>query len=354
MNTLVVIDTLTPAVLTEPGGIEAILSKIETGVRLIDTDISTPAARAAVKSLVRKIASSKVAFDGAGKELAAEWKAKAKLIDVERAKVWDRLEALQAEVRQPLTDWEGAEKARIAGHQNEIQRLIDMAALTAERPTAAEVSERLAVLEATPKRDWQEFAKPAETARSEAFSKLTVLKAAAVKFEAEQAELARLRAEQAAREQKERDDRIAAEAAEQARLVAEAKAAREAKEAADRAENERRQVEQERADAVARAEKAERDAKEAAEKAERDRKAAEVKAESDRVAAIDAERRRVAAEAEAAAAEVAKREANTRHRNKIHREIIAKFCARGFSEIEANNIVSWLKDGEVPHVSIAY
>lgn len=354
MNALVVIDTLTPAVFTEPGGVEAIISKLEADVRSIDTDISTPAGRAAVKSLAHKVARSKSALDEMSKALVTDLKKQTGAVDADRRIIRDRLDALKEEVRKPLTDWEDAEDARIAGHQNEIQRLIDMAAFSAERPTAAEVSERLTALEATPKRDWQEFAKPAEAARSEALSKLTALKAAAVKFEDEQAELARLRAEQAAREQKERDDRIAAEAAEQARLVAEAKATREAKEAAARAENERLRVEQERADAIARAEKAERDAKEAAAKAERDRKAAEAKAESDRALAVDAERRRVAAEAEAAAVETEKRERDKEHRKKINSEALAALVKAGLSEADGIKAITAIVLGAVPHVKIAY
>lgn len=354
MSALVVIDTLTPAVFTELGGIESIISKLEADVRAVETDISTPAGRAAVKSLAHKVARSKTALDDMGKALVADLKNQTGAVDADRRIIRDRLDALKDGVRKPLTDWENAEVARISGHQNEIQRLIDMAALTAERPTAAEISERLAALEAAPKRDWQEFAKPAKTARSGAFAKLTVLKAAAVKFEAEQAELARLRAEQAAREQKERDGRIAAEAAEKARMVAEAKAAREAKEASDRAENERRVVEQERAVAVARAEKAEREAKEDAAKAERDRKAAEAKAESDRAIAIDAERRRVAAEAEAAAAEAEKRERNKQHRKKINSEALSALVEAGLSEVDGIKAITAIVRGAIPHVKINY
>jgi len=52
-----------------------------------------------------------------GKELKSEWKAKCDSIDLERRKIWDELEALQATVRQPLTDFENKEKERIAAEE---------------------------------------------------------------------------------------------------------------------------------------------------------------------------------------------------------------------------------------------
>ena len=52
----------------------------------------------------------KTAIDAMGKELKSEWKAKCDAIDLERRKIWDELESLQATVCQPLTDFENKEK----------------------------------------------------------------------------------------------------------------------------------------------------------------------------------------------------------------------------------------------------
>jgi hypothetical protein len=41
MNALVTIDTLTPEVVFAPGGVEAIISKLETEVRAVKTDMSS-------------------------------------------------------------------------------------------------------------------------------------------------------------------------------------------------------------------------------------------------------------------------------------------------------------------------
>lgn len=363
MNALVTLDTgaLTPAIFAKDGGIDAMLASIETEVRAIPTDISTPAGRKAVASLAHKVARSKTAFDAMGKDLAAEWKLKAKAIDTERSRVWDRLEALQAEVRKPLDEYEAAEAKRIADHQTAIQAIIDLGTFNADMPASADVIAALTALEALPDRDWQEFKQKAATARSETFAKLQALKSAAIAREEQAAELVRLRAEQAEREQRERDERIAAEAAAKATREADERAAAEARRIADEAAERERRAEQEQADALAAADKARRDAEEATAKAERDRlaaiKAAEeaaAKAEQDRLAAIDAERQRVADEAAAEATATAKREADKAHKKAISNEAKAALVAAGLSEMDAIKAVTAIARGEVPHTRISY
>lgn len=331
MNALVVIDTLSPAIFSEECGIDAMLSSLEAKVRSVQTDISTPAGRAAIKSLAHQVARSKTAFDEMGKELVSEWKAKSKAVDKERARVWDRLEALQTEVRKPLTDWEDAEADRIRQHDAALAE-ISMLQIFGDDATSHDISDRLDQLASMPNRDWQEFKARAEKLRSETFAVLTVHKDKAVKREAEQAELARLRAEQAEREQKERDDRIAAEAADKARLVAEAKAAREAQEAADAATAETRRLEAERKAADDRAAKAEREA----------------------AAAVEAERKRVADEAARDAAETAKREANEKHTRKINNQIIDDLMTAGLDQDSAQMVVVAISHGSIRHTKITY
>jgi hypothetical protein len=271
MNALVVIETLTPAVFAEPGGIEALLQKLETDVRAVETDVSTPSGRAAIKSLAHKVARSKTALDDMGKDLVADLKKQTGAIDAERRMIRERLDALKDEVRKPLDDYENAEKERIGAHERVLSEITSLALFEQNPATSQQIKERLAALPGLADRNWQEFAQRAAKARADAFASLTVAADAAARREAEEEELKRLRAEQAAREQKARDDLIAAQAAEAARLMAEAKAAREAKEAADHAAEIQRKADAERAAAVARAEKAERDAKAAAEAAEAER-----------------------------------------------------------------------------------
>ena len=361
MNALAVIETLTPAIFSQEGGIDSMLSKLEADVRAVPTDISTPKGRKEVASIAFKVARSKTAFDEMGKELAADWKKQAKAVDQERARVWDRLEALQAEVRAPLTEWEEAEALRIADHEASIREMVDLATFDDDAPASAAVVAALSVLEALPARDWQEFKQKAAAARSETFAKLQGLKDAALQREAAAAERARQEAERVAKEQQERDERIAAEAAAQATREAEARAdaerqrvARETAAAAEKAAAEQRAAEAEKAAAVARAEKAERDAVEAAERAERARLAAAEQAEKDRLAAIETERGRVADAQAAEDAETARREADKAHRKQFNSEALAALIAAGMSEADGIKAITEIARGNVPHVKISY
>jgi len=356
MNELVKLETLTPAKIFAPGGVDDILAKIKAEVMSEAVDISTKAGRDAVASLAYKVARSKTALDKMGKDLGdANYKAW-KAITAERAKIEKELDALRDEVRKPLTDWENAEKDRIAVLEEAIAEIGRTASFLVPDPSSHEILGRLHYLEelSSKERNWQEFGKRAADAMQ---ASLTALKAAfevAEKREAEAAELARLRADEIARQQKERDAKIAAEAAEKARVEAEQKAAREAEAAARAADAERLRVEQEKAAAIARAEKAEADRKAAAAKAEQDAKAAAEAAEKRQAAAIEAERKRVADEAAKVAAETARREADKAHRAKINNEALAAIVLLGSESELAKAIVSAIARGAVPHTKIEY
>lgn len=351
---LVVIRQMTPAIFADSASVEDVLAKLEQEVRAIPRDISTADGRAAIASLAYKVARSKTALDDMGKELVAEWKAKASLVDAERRKIRDRCDALKEEVRKPLTEWEEADKRRIEAHEKailDVQALLDFGG---QEATAAQLKERIDILAARPPRQWEEFIQRASDAALFVGRRLEDLHAAAVAREAERAELARLRREQAEREQRERDGRIAAAAAERARLEAEAKAKREAEEVAERAAAEQRRVEREKAEALARAEKAEADRKAAIAKAESDKRIAAEAAERARIAAVEAERRRVADEQAREAAATAKREANTRHRAKINGEARDGLVKVGLTVEQGTAVVTAIAKGEVPNVSISY
>jgi colicin import membrane protein len=342
MNALVTIETLTPAVVFAPGGVDAIISKLEADVRAVSTDISTEAGRKAVASLAYKVARSKTALDDMGKQLVADLKAQTGKIDSERRVIRDRLDALRDEVRKPLDDFEQAEKNRVDAHEINIAAIMQAAQFGPDA-NSAEIKQRLEAVGTLTQRDWQEFAARATAAADEVRKVLAAALTQAEKREAEAAELARLRAEQAAREQAEREARIAAEAAERAKADAEAKAKREAEQVAAKAAAEQARVERERADAVARAEKAEADKKAASERAERDR-----------VAAIEDERRRVADAAAKEAADKARREKDKTHRAKLNNEALAALTALGVEGELGKAVIAAIARGEVPHISIEY
>lgn len=325
-----------------PGGVDAILKKIADEVRAHKPDISTEAGRAAIASLAYKVARSKTALDDMGKDLVSDWKTKAAAVDVDRRKIRAGLDALKEEVRKPLTDWERADMARIEAHE---QAIADMLAMLnfVEEPTAADLQALIDIHAARPARAWEEFTQRASEAAAMVGARLEKAHAAAVKREAEAAELDRLRAEKIASEQKERDDRIAAVAAESARLQAEAKAEIAAAAA-----------EMERQAAIFRAEKAEADAKAAHEKHMRERDEAIAAAERSRLAAIEAERQRVADEKAAQDLLAKKREENKKHRAAINNEILAALVQAGVSEAAGKTVIGLIASGNCPHVKISY
>ena len=341
MNAIITIETLTPAIVFAPGGVENIISKLEAEVRAIATDISTEAGRKAVASLAYKVARSKTALDEMGKQLVADLKAQTGKIDAERRTIRDRLDALRDEVRKPLDDFERAEKTRVDGHEVAIAAILQAAQVG--DLDAAGIKARLEQVGSLTQRDWQEFATRATATADEVRKALQAALALAEKREAEAAELARLRAEQAERERREREERIAAEAAERAKAAAEAKAEQDAAAAAAKAAAEQQRIEREKAEAIARAEKAEADKKAAAEKAERDR-----------LAAIETERKRVADAAAKEAAEKVRRERDKAHRAKINNEALAVLTSLGLETETGKVIIAAIAKGDVPHISIEY
>lgn len=365
------------------GGVDAILEKIRAQARSVETDISTPAGRQAVASLAYKIARSKTALDAMGKELGEAnyraWKA----ITAERARIETELDALRDEVRRPLTEWENAEKARVAAHEAALDRICEAPGFYEADNSADDLRLRLAHLESYPPRDWQEFAKRAADVLAGEIAKTKVALAAAEKREAEAAEAARLAREKAERERAEREALIAEnarrEAEEKARRAAEAEARRvasetaaKAKAAEEKARREREAIEAKAksdAEAAERArlaeEQARREAEQRAAKAEADRKAAEERAatesrlaaerlERETKEAAERERQRIADAQAKDAAEAAARAANRRHRAQIHVEARDALVKEGLSEPAATTAISAIARAVIPHTRITY
>jgi len=107
-----------PTEIFRPGGIESILAQIAERARSEIPDASTHKGRAAIASLAHRVARSKTALDDAGKSLVAGWKQQAALVDAERKRARDFLDALKEEIRRPLTDWE-QEQERIEREEAE-------------------------------------------------------------------------------------------------------------------------------------------------------------------------------------------------------------------------------------------
>jgi|SRR5882672_180962 len=400
---------ITAQLVYQPGGPEAIIARLEAEVRAFKGDISTEKGRGEIKSLAHKVSRTKSLLDEMGKELTEGWKKAAKVVDVDRKKIRDRLDALRDEARKPVDDWEEYEEKRIQGHRDALTVLEDLGVFTFgddAEPTAKMVHDRIAVIEELPARDWQEFSTQVADRRAALLLNLGGMLKRAQKRESDAAELAELRRQQAQRAADEEAARAAAEAAriaEEQRLAAEQEAERVrlAEEQRQREEAERIRVAAEEARiaaeqaAAAEAERVrlanETAAREAAERAEaaqaeRDRvveaerqrlerervaaveaqQAAIAKAEENRIAgekaaaaaaqkAIDDERARVAADQVRENQAALDREKNKQHNAKINGEVLAALQQHaGLTKDGAKAVVVAIAQGKIAHTKISY
>ncbi len=353
-----------------------ILGKLAAKVAAFKPDASTPLGRDEMRSLAYEIAKGKSALIKIGKGLTENWRKSTKAVNEECNLIETRMDELRDRVREPLTAWENAEKNRVAAHEAALASIAALAEIAADSSADA-IAAHLARLQVPSERDWQEFVRRAADTRASTIARLTSMHAAAVKREAEAAELARLRAEEAERQrqeairqQAEREARIAAEAAEGARLEAERRATEEAATAERRAAEERERLEQQTREAEDRAQKAEANriaAEQGAERerqewAERERLAAE-QAERDWRDAVEAERRRAAQEKAAEEEAERKRAADKAHRASVNRAALNAMLAvmseahsgtREEAEAIARSIVQSIARGAIPAITIHY
>ncbi len=307
------------AVFTNNDQLDPLIELIEKEARSLVPDVTTKKGRDAIASMAHKVARSKTYIDNAGKDLVAELKALPKQIDESRRVVRERLDALKDEVRRPLTEWE-AEQERIKAEEA-------MNALHAE------------ALEMNIKFD-RELA-----AKFEADHEMALLM---------DKDFDRERADKAAEAERQR---IAHE--EEIKRLAAAAAAREVEQRAQREREEAAHRE-----AVLKAQ---------AEQAERDRIAAEQKAEADKKAAVEAERRKAQEEADRIrreaeqreqarlaeekrkADEQARREADVKHRKTVGTDIVKALVANtSLTRDQAIEVLTAIKDGNIPHTGISY
>lgn len=318
------------AVFTNNDQLDPLIELIEKEARSLVPDVTTKKGRDAIASMAHKVARSKTYIDNAGKDLVAELKALPKQIDESRRVVRERLDALKDEVRRPLTEWE-AEQERIKAQEA-------MNALHAE------------ALEMNIKFD-QELA-----AKFEADHEMALLMDKDIDREradkAAEAERQRIAREEEIKRQAE--EKAKREAAEKAQREIDAAAAREREAilAKERAERERIEAQQ----------RAEREQREAAERAEREKQAAveaerrKAQEEADRIRR-EAEQREQArlAEEKRKADEQARREADVKHRKFVGTEIVKALLANtSLTRDQAIEVLTAIKDGNIPHAGISY
>lgn len=340
-------------------------------------DVSTPAGRAALKSLAFRVTKTHTTLKAASLELTEGWRSQVAAVNAARGPMIERLTALAAEVRKPLTDWEDAEAARVAANAATLAEMRAAAAVSPEDTSATVTTRGREIYARTFEApQWlPSEADEAETVKDATVAALVAARNRLAKDEADAAELEILRKEKAERDER---DRIEAEKREE-----EARVAREAEEArqreADRVEAERVRVENERLAEERRAEDERQRvarASEQAAQAERDRLQAEhdeamrverearekvereAQEERDRIAeerlVAEAERQRIANEQAAQAAEDARLAKNRAHVGAIMRAAKEAIMTTGVSEEHAKAIVVAIKAGLVPAVSISF
>lgn len=315
------------------GGTKALFGRVSENARSVVFDMSVKKDRESLKSFAYSLARIKTTVDNHGKELVSGIKQQAALIDADR-KFWrDSMELLQDEIRKPLTDFEQAEKDRVAKHENSIERIKSSAhwyvdTMLSELQQSLDWLENHLVIDSS----YEEYEEAAKLAKYEAIELLRKGIADREKYEAEQAELERLRLAEQARLQREHEERIAREAAEKATREAEEKARFEA----ERVQREKLESEQREARL-----KVEKEAAElrAAQAAENERK----RIEAEQVAKAEAERK--AAEA---------READQAHKKLICSEALKGLTDLGVSVDQGKAILNAINKGLVPHVSIKF
>ncbi|HEB5177069.1 hypothetical protein WNJ41_01310 [Klebsiella pneumoniae] len=307
------------AVFTNNDQLDPLIEAIEKEARSLVPDVATKKGRDAIASMAHKVARSKTYIDNAGKDLVAELKALPKQIDESRRVVRERLDALKDEVRRPLTEWE-AEQERIKAEEAMLALHVEALAMN------------------------EEFDRQLE-ARIESDHEMALLMNDA--FDRERAE----KKAEAERQRIAREEEI--------KRQAEAKAMREAEER-HRAELE----------AAARREAEERAAKE---RAERERIEAQQRAEREKQAAVEAERRKAQEEADRIrreaeqreqvrlaeekrkADEQARREADVKHRKTVGTDIVKALVANtSITRDQAIEVLTAIKDGNIPHTGISY
>ena len=229
----------------EGSNLDALYGVIEKKAKGLVADVTTKEGRSQIKTAARQLASVKTKVDDLGKQVVADLKALPKVIDNNRKKWRESMEALQDEIRRPVTEIEEREKAVEA---------ICNTHLNLAFASSAEIEAEIKKLEDTPltEEKWKESLKDATLAISGEINALKVLRDAALKKEEDARRLAELEAKQAEAERIIREQKIREEAERRAKEEAEARAAAE-----------KARLEREKEMAERRAAEAERKAKEA-------------------------------------------------------------------------------------------
>lgn len=355
-STELALPTITPEQYPElyvSGGLDQFYQQIREQVMSEVPDLATKKGIARIKSLAASVSTRKMDVVKPGRDYLRVIKAKPKLIEAVLRDFEDKMDALRDEVRQPVTELEENEKARIAALDQRIVAIQSFSGKVTNESPSSEIKLWISELEAIAiDGTWSEYKERAQVAKDAAAQKLNQSLQSRLTWEAQQAEIARLKEEREEQERIQREKEIA----DRARHEAEQKALREKLESEQReqaAKDALLKAEQDARDAKL---KAEQDAKDAAERAELATKRA---LEQERQRQID-EQNRIAQEDEQRKADAAAKAANIEHQKLINNEILDDMQAYALSKgLEVSRdtlriVLAGMVFGKVRHTQVQY
>lgn len=345
-STELALPTVTPEqypALYVSGGLDPFYQQIRQQVLSEVPDLTTPKGIARIKSLAAQVASSKVAIEKPGRDYLRQLKEMPKAIEAELRDWKEKMDALRDEVRQPVTELEEKEKARIAAldaRLNQIQTIKAATELTQQ--TSATLTGYIDHVNAIViDESWQEYQQRAELLKTVTLAELDKALDRAVVFEKQQAEIARLKAEQEERDRLQREEQIAA----QAKHAAEQQALRE------KIESEQREQAAKEAQL-----KAEQDAEDAQRRLEQERLNAEERERLAAELAAEQERQRMAQEEADRKAEDERRFADVEHRRTYNNQIIndLMLALPSLTKDDAITLLTAMVQHKIRHTSVQY
>lgn len=225
--------------------LDELYAQVERMAKGLVADVSTKEGVSQIKSCARQIASVRKKVDDIGKSVVADLKALPGIIDNNRKRFREMTEALQDEIRRPVTE--------IENREDEIDciKVIHLKLATAD---SEQIKKDLEYVKSIPltEEKWHESLEKATKAVKGEISALELLLGAAEKREQEARELEELRKNQAEADRIIREQKIKEEAERKAREEAEARAAAEKA----RLEREKQEAERKAAEAERRAQEA--------------------------------------------------------------------------------------------------
>jgi len=339
-TSIATISQLTAADIYRVDAMDSILAIVTTEAEKQIDDVNTGVGRKSIISLAAKISRTKTHLDRVGKDLVTEWKHNAKLVDQDRKKARDTLDALRDKIRAPVTEWENKEKDRIKALEDRIAGIheIMQSSMFQEEPIGLLPTIKDRLMESNSQlhqlqqividESFQEFYEEAQTAKADEITNLE----SHIVYLAELEKEEKAQTVEVARQQQEREKQIA----ENARQDEKRKAAIEL----DRAQQEKieliKSLEKQQIES-----KNFLDAQLAAAQAQAEAEAQRIKEEQARKESEKKEAARL-------------REANVENQRKCNNEAFTAFMDGGLEAVPSKLAVELIAKKKIPHTVINY